>query len=218
MQGGFAGLARSRAPCHRRAMSLRPRRLALPKGARVFSPGEPCPGFVLLEEGTIRVSLTAGNGREVVLYRVQPGDVCLQTFSCLINHETYRAAGVAESDLAGVLLPPALFHERMAADADFRAGIFTSVARRFGDFEQLVEDVALIGFDARLARALLRLRDVEGRIVATHEQLAVETASGRAFVSRRLAEFARQGLVRPGRGSIDVTDVAALERIAADER
>ncbi|MGP1356634.1 Crp/Fnr family transcriptional regulator [Roseicyclus sp.] len=199
-------------------MSLRPRRLSLPKGARVFSPGEPCPGFVQLEEGTIRVSLTAANGREVVLYRVQPGDVCLQTFSCLINHATYRATGVAETALSGILLPPALFHDRMAGDAGFREGIFTSVARRFGDFERLVEDVALIGFDARLARALLRLRDGEGRVPATHEQLAVETASGRAFVSRRLAEFARQGLVRPGRGWIDLVDVAGLERIAADER
>jgi CRP/FNR family transcriptional regulator len=47
----------------------------------------------------------------------------------------------------------------MAEDPEFRADIFGSVARRFGDFEQLVEDVALIGFDARLARTLLRLRD-----------------------------------------------------------
>jgi CRP/FNR family transcriptional regulator len=95
----------------------------------------------------------------VVLYRVQPGDVCLQTFSCLINHSTYRAEGVAETDLSGTLLPPDLFQARMAEDPEFRADIFSSVARRFGDFEQLVEDVALIGFDARLARVLLRLRN-----------------------------------------------------------
>jgi CRP/FNR family transcriptional regulator len=52
----------------------------------------------------------------------------------------------------------------------------------------------------------------------THEQLATETASGRAFVSRRLAEFARAGLVAPGRGWIDLSDVRGLERIAADTR
>ena len=69
----------------------------------------------------------------------------------------------------------------MAEDAEFRDGIFSSIARRFGDFEQLVEDVALIGFDARLARALLRLRNGSTRVAATHEQLATETASGRAF-------------------------------------
>jgi CRP/FNR family transcriptional regulator len=221
MQGGFH-CHRPLAVCDHRAilgpMTTRLRRITLPKGARVFSPGEPCPGFVLLDSGTIRVSLSAENGREVVLYRVQPGDVCLQTFSCLINHTTYRAEGVAETDLSGTLLPPEMFHARMAEDADFRADIFRSVARRFGDFEQLVEDVALIGFDARLARTLLRLRDANDRVTATHEQLATETASGRAFVSRRLAEFARAGLVTPGRGWIDLTDIAGLERIAADHR
>jgi CRP-like cAMP-binding protein len=162
MQGGFhrmRPLARREPRAILGPMSTRLRRISLPKGSRVFAPGEPCPGFVLLDSGTIRVSLAAENGREVVLYRVQPGDVCLQTFSCLINHTTYRAEGVAETDLSGTLLPPELFHTRMAEDPDFRADIFGSVARRFGDFEQLVEDVALIGFDARLARTLLRLRD-----------------------------------------------------------
>ena len=199
-------------------MSIRTRRLSLPKGAVVFAPGDPCPGFVQLETGTIRVSLAAENGREVVLYRVQPGDVCLQTFSCLINDAPYRAEGVAETDLTGTLLPPEAFHARLGEDATFRAAIFSSVARRFGDFEQLVEDVALIGFDARLARTLLRLRDGDDRVAATHDRLATETASGRAFVSRRLADFARQGLVVPGRGWIDLTDIAGLERIAADAR
>ncbi|KPQ13265.1 MAG: CRP/FNR family transcriptional regulator, anaerobic regulatory protein [Rhodobacteraceae bacterium HLUCCO18] len=216
---GVAGaLARALPRAIVRPMSTRTRRLSLSKGSVVFSPGDPCPGFVQLESGTIRVSLSAGNGREVVLYRVQPGDVCLQTFSCLINHGTYRADGVAETDLSGTLLPPALFHARMAEDPAFRDAIFNSVARRFGDFEQLVEDVALIGFDARLARTLLRLRDGADRVTATHEQLATETASGRAFVSRRLAELARQGLVAPGRGWIDLTDIPGLERIAADQR
>jgi CRP-like cAMP-binding protein len=134
MQGGFH-CHRPLAVCDHRAilgpMTTRLRRITLPKGARVFSPGEPCPGFVLLDSGTIRVSLSAENGREVVLYRVQPGDVCLQTFSCLINHTTYRAEGVAETDLSGTLLPPEMFHARMAEDADFRADIFRSVARRF---------------------------------------------------------------------------------------
>jgi CRP/FNR family transcriptional regulator len=222
MQGPFRRLARALArPVPRAilpAMSTRVRRLSLPKGSVVFSPGDPCPGFVQLDSGTIRVSLAAENGRQVVLYRVHPGDVCLQTFSCLINHSTYRAEGVAETDLSGTVLPPDTFHDRMSDDPAFRDAIFASVARRFGDFEQLVEDVALIGFDARLARTLLRLRDDADRVTATHEQLATETASGRAFVSRRLAEFARQGLVAVGRGVIDLTDVNRMKRIAADER
>ncbi len=199
-------------------MSMRPRQLAAPKGTVLFSPGQPCPGFVTLRKGTIRVTLTAANGREVVLYRVRPGDVCLQTFSCLINHQTYGAEGVAETDLDGEILPAEAFRDRLASNADFRDTVFSAVARRFSDFEQLVEEVALTGFDTRLARALLRLADGAGRVSATHERLAAETASGRAFVSRRLNEFAALGLVELGRGAIALLDVPRLERIAAESR
>lgn len=191
--------------------------LHCPAGTVLFRPGQDCPGFVRLHKGSLRVTLTAANGREVVLYRVAAGDVCLQTFSCLTEGLRYSAEGIAETDLVGEILPHALFRSRMADDSVFRNEVLSAIARRFADFEKLVEDVALTGFDTRLARALLRLADATDEITATHDSLAVETASGRAFVSRRLAEFSRQGLVRTARGHILLLDRAGLERIAADE-
>ena len=187
------------------------------RGEVLFSPGSPCPGFVMLDAGTLRVTLTAANGREVVLYRVSPGDVCLQTFGCLMEGRDYAAEGVAETDLKGRIVPAGAFRRRIAEDAAFRESILTAVSRRFHDFEQLVEDVALTGFDTRLARTLLRLAGAGDEVRATHEGLAAETASGRAFVSRRLAEFHRRGLVEGRRGVLRILDRAGLERIAADD-
>ncbi|MCU9836664.1 Crp/Fnr family transcriptional regulator [Ruegeria sp. WL0004] len=191
--------------------------LDCPPGTVLFRAGQECPGFLRLDEGSIRVTLTAVNGREVVLYRVGPGDVCLQTFACLTEGRGYSAEGVTESRVRGTLIGHAEFRRAMAEDEAFRSEILHAVARRFADFEHLVEDVALTGFDTRLARALLRLAQGD-TVAATHEALAAETASGRAFVSRRLAEFARQGLVELGRGRVKLRDRAGLERIAAEER
>lgn len=199
-------------------MTSRPRQLKLTRGTTLFSAGAPCRGFVELTRGTIRVSMTAANGREVVLYRVGPGDVCLQTFSCLIHDRAYRAEGVAETDLEGRILPPDAFRDRLANDAAFRDEIFRAVARRFADYEELVETVALTGFDTRLARALLRLADASGDVRATHEHLAAETGSARAVVSRRLGALAEQGLVALRRGRVSLLDVGELQRIAAGER
>lgn len=190
--------------------------LTCPAGTVLFSPGQECPGFVRLSQGTIRVTLSAANGREVVLYRVSRGDVCLQTFACMTDGRRYSAEGVAESDITGEIMPHAQFRKAMAEDAEFRAEIMIGVAHRFADFEQLVEDVALTGFDARLARVLLRLASESGQITATHDALAVETASGRAFVSRRLREFARQGLVEPGRGQLRLLNRDGLQQIAVE--
>lgn len=194
------------------------RQFNAPAGKVLFQPGRDCPGFLLLSRGTIRVTLTGPTGRAVVLYRVGPGDVCLQTFSCLVNGTVYGAEGVAETDLAGALVPASDFRTRFAQDAAFRDRIMRSVATRFSEYQQLVEDVALTGFDARLAKALLRLRDADNRVTATHGELAEETASGRAYVSRRLAEFARLGLVRQLEGGIEILAARDLERIVADAR
>lgn len=187
------------------------------RGQVLFSPGTACTGFVVLEEGTIRVTLTAPNGREVVLYRVEPGQVCLQTFGCLMDGRDYAAEGVAETAIRGHIVPPAEFRRRLAEDDAFRARVLNAVASRFHDFERLVEDVALTGFDTRLARALLRLARDGDTVTATHEQLAAETASGRAFVSRRLGEFQRRGLVEVGRGTLRITDPEGLMRLSEEE-
>ncbi|MBF9059420.1 helix-turn-helix domain-containing protein [Rhodobacterales bacterium HKCCSP123] len=193
------------------------RRFAARAGDVLFQPGSACPGFLVLDKGTIRVTLTAANGREVVLYRVTAGTVCLQTFTCLVEDRHYSAEGVVEEDVEGELIPAGDFRRRLAEDDGFRVLVFDGVAQRFTEYQRLVEEVALTGFDARLARVLMRL-ETGGFVAATHSALAAETASGRAFVSRRLAEFARGGVVAQEKGGVRITDRAALERIAADTR
>lgn len=188
-----------------------PHRLSVPAGTVLFRPDDACGGYVIVHSGSIRVVLTAENGREIVLYRVRPGDVCLQTFSCLVEHRAYSAEGIAETDLVADVVAPDDFDRRLAEDTAFRNQLFAAVAHRFADLEQLVEDVALTGFEARLARLLLRLADATGRIEATHESLAAEAGSGRAVVTRQLGRFTRDGLVSMTRGQLQIIDRAALE-------
>ena len=195
------------------------RKFAAAKGSVLFSPGEPCPGYIVLSSGTIRVTLSGSSGREVVLYRVRPGEVCLQTFACLVEGRTYGAEGIAETDLDGEMIPASQFQSRLEEDRAFREQVLGSVATRFGEYQQLIEDVALTAFDARLAKVLLRLADEAGMVEATHAALAAETASGRAYVTRRLTEFARRGLVEQrNSGGIAILQSATLQRIATGER
>jgi len=189
-----------------------------PQGKLIFQPGQPCPGFVKLTEGTIKVTLTGPSGRDVVLYRVRPGEICLQTLSCLINNEPYGAEGVAETALSGELVLAEDFRSRFTDDEVFRDMIMCSVATRFVEYQQLVEDIALTGFDARLAKVLLRQADEKEMVIATHSELATETAPGRAYVTRRLAEFARKGWVNQLDDGIAIRNKPQLEQLAAGTR
>lgn len=124
--------------------------------------------------------------RDVVLYRVRPGEVCLQTLSCLIGDQSYVAEVVAEADLSGERGAASGFRAKFAKDEAFRDVIMASIPQRFAEYRQLVEDVRQTGFDARLAKMSLRFVTPEGRVGATDSDLATETASGQAYVSRRL--------------------------------
>jgi CRP/FNR family transcriptional regulator len=188
--------------------------LSLPAGAVLFRPNDDCPGFVVVKHGQIKVSLTSESGREIVLYRVQPGDVCLQTFSCLSRKTPYAAEGRVEEALVGVIIPPALFDRLMADVPTFRAEVFAAVARRFSEFQRMVETLAFMGLEARLAAALLKLSGGRNEVEATHEALAVEIGSAREVVSRQLHHFAERGLVETSRGRVKILSREALARLA----
>ena len=198
------------------AQGAETRAISVPRGTSLFFPGDACAGFVVVHAGTIVVTLTAENGREIVLYRVGPGDICLQTFGCLVGGGTYTAQGSAETDLAIEMIPAGDFERRMATDPAFRRQLLVAVAARFGDLERLVADVALSSIALRLARALLRLADADGVVLATHEALATEIGSAREVVSRQLGHMARDGLIETTRGHIALLNRPALRALASE--
>jgi CRP/FNR family transcriptional regulator len=182
----------------------------LPAGTPLFGEGTPCRQFPLVLEGAIRVT-KAGEGRELQLYRVTPGESCVLTSSCLVARRDYPATGMVEQDVRLVVLPLPLFDDLMATHAPFRRYVFSLFAERLTELMSLVEAVAFHRLDRRLAGALLG----KGRVVhATHQQLADELGSVREIVTRVLRSYSDQGLVRLGRGSIEVLDAVALRRTA----
>lgn len=185
-----------------------------PIGAVLFRPGDECAGFVVVKSGCIRVSLLSAGGREIVLYRVRPGEICMQTFGCLVEGRRYHAEGIVEADVVGELIPVVEFNRRIASDEAFRQQVLGAVARRFADFEQVVETLAFAGLEQRVAQAILRLSEGRGEVHATHEQIAVEIGSAREAVSRQLAQLARNGLVATHRGAIELLDRGGLLRLA----
>ena len=65
-------------PADRLAALLPPQAfMHLPAGTQVFAEHQPCQGFPLLLEGSIKVIKLAASGRELMLYRVAPGGSCV---------------------------------------------------------------------------------------------------------------------------------------------
>jgi CRP/FNR family transcriptional regulator len=183
----------------------------VPAGTIMFDTHTPCGGFPFVLSGTIRVLQRYPNGREMPLYRVQPGESCLLSGSCLLGHTDYTATGVADTDVDLLILPPADFHALIASDAAFRDHVFGLFGERLATLLSLVEAIAYQKLDQRLAALLLAKGDT---VHATHQALADELGSVREIVSRLLRAFEDKGWVDLARERIRVTDRDALTALA----
>ena len=185
--------------------------MRLPAGTVVFDENQPCQGFPLLLCGSIRVIKAAANGRELQLYRVNPGESCILTSSCLLGHSNYHARGVAEQNIEIVALPPATFRTLLSRHEPFRDYIFSLFSERLTDLMQLVSAVAFQKLDQRLAALLIAK---PSPIHITHQALADELGSVREIVSRLLKNFAEQGWVKLGREQIEIINASALKKFS----
>jgi CRP/FNR family transcriptional regulator len=191
-------------------------RMQLPAGTQLFAERQPCQGFPLLLEGSIKVVKTAASGREMLLYRVEPGESCIITSSCLLGHAPYTARGETETPATLLILPSGIFDRLVAEQAQFRDFVFHLFSERLAELMQLVEEVAFHRLDQRLAKLLLAKPGET--LHATHQQLAEELGSVREIVSRLLKGFAAQGLVSLGREQIAILDRSGLKALAEASR
>lgn len=184
--------------------------LQVQPGAVLFDEGAPCRGFPFVLSGEVRVARGAPQGRALELYRVQAGEVCIVSASCLFGQSELSAHGATVQATRLVLLPPALFM-RWCAHEPFRRFVFGVFASRLADLIALAEAVAFQRLDQRLAAALL---GHGGTLHTTHQQLADELGTVREMVTRLLRRFEREGWLRLGRERIELLDAAALRRLA----
>lgn len=187
--------------------------MAAPAGTLLFDTGHACQALPLVLSGSIRVCKRAENGREISLYRVRKGELCIVTVSCLLGGEAYPATGIAETEVTAVALPRPLFLHLTETHPPFRQAVFHLFAERLSGLMQLVEEVAFRKLDQRLA-ALLAAR--APLVLGSHQRLADELGSVREIVSRLLKQFEDQGWLRLGRERVEVLRPDALHDYAAN--
>ena len=191
-------------------------RMTLAAGTRVFGPGERCEGLPLMLTGEVRVQMTGASGNEIVLYRIKGGEMCPLSLACLLAAGNHQSEAIVETDAQVLLLPARLTERLMNEEAAFRKGVLESYGQRLQSLMLVIEEVAFQRMDRRLAERLLQ-RQHDGRLNATHQDLAVELGTAREVVSRLLKEFERRGCVHLERGLIEIQDDMALREMAGLE-
>ena len=178
--------------------------------------GDACDSVTLLAAGRVRVVKRRASGREITLYTVGAGEMCVLEVLAVLVGTPYRAEALIEEPVSGIAVPADVFRAVVDREPGLRTSLYGSFEGRLAFALDMVGDVALGSLEARLAGLVLRHAGESVDVHLTHERLAHELACAREAVSRILGGWERAGFVRLGRAHVCVLDAERLAELADD--
>ncbi len=171
--------------------------------------------FVLT--GMLRVFKTGETGRELTLYRIEHGESCILTATCILNGKRFPAIAEAEGSTEVLLVPAGLLVRFVEDYSEWRRFVFGLYSKRLETVLSLVEEVAFHHIDERIAGYLLKFgADEDGVVSRTHGEIASELGTSREVVTRILRDFESRGTIETFRGKIVIRQRNDLERISGN--
>lgn len=185
------------------------------KGAQVHSGGQECLGLLLVLSGEIRTYLLSDEGREITLFRLYPGDLCVLSASCVLSQISFDTQLTAQQDTQVLVIPANVVARIKDTNLAARCYLYELATQRFSDVMWAMQQLLFQQLDQRLAAFLLAeyRRTGSPTVAMTHEQLAQQISSAREAVARILKQFAEDGLVELKRGAITILNPAGLESL-----
>ena len=189
----------------------------VPRGALLHGGSADCVGLFLVRAGQLRAFILSDEGREVTLYRLFPGDICLFSGSCMFSQLRFDIHVEAEEGSLLWVIPPTVYQQLMEASAPLANFTSQLLSARFADVMWLLDQILFRRIDSRLAAFLLEESAIQktDRLSITHERIARHLGSAREVVTRMLKYFQQEGMVSLSRGTVALTDRDALARLAA---
>ena len=185
------------------------------KGTNIHN-GNECTGIILIRSGSLRLYILSDEGKEITLYRLFPGEMCMLSASCVLNNITFDVFVDSEENSECIIVGGCAY-AALAERCD-AAKIFAleTALSRFSDVMWVMQQILFMSMDKRLAIFLLDEVSKSGSdtVRLTHEQIAKYMGSAREVVTRMLKYFSSEGIVELSRGGIKVTDLKRLRSLA----
>lgn len=185
------------------------------KGTTIHD-GSECSGVFLIRSGCLRVYMMSEKGKDITLYRLYPGDMCMLSASCVIQAITFDVMIDAEEDSECYVISGPAFASVSENNPKIKIFSLETAVSRFSDVMWVMQQILFMGMDQRLA---IFLSDESQRIGSdviplTHEQIAKYMGSAREVVTRMLKYFASEGIVELSRKGVKILDKKRLRELA----
>ena len=175
-----------------------------------------CTGILLVLSGELRSYFLSEDGREVTLYRLLPGSLCILSASCVLETITFDVSIDAEVDTDLLVVRADVFNRLTKENIYMDRDVHKEAVARFSDVMWTMQQVLFMKLDRRLAIFLTEevLDRGADTLRMTHDQIARHVGSAREVITRMLKYFAAEGLVELDRGTVTVTDPDGIRALA----
>lgn len=186
------------------------------RGAVIHRGGLECTGVLVIRSGQIRAYSLSADGREITLYRLFEGDLCLFSAPCMMRSIQFDVTFQAEKDTVYWDIPAEVYRQIMEQSAPVANFTNEIMATRFSEVMWLMEQILWKRFDQRLAGFLLEEAGIESTNVLriTQEAIGRHMGNPREVVTRMLKYFSGEGYVRLSRGTVELCNIKKLREIA----
>jgi CRP/FNR family transcriptional regulator len=165
--------------------------------------GDQCQDFVLMLSGEKRIYKVGGSSREITLYEIGPGDICVLNASCILSNTKLPANAITTSETEVLLLSSQHFLDMIAGYEEMRTFVHSHINAGMNSIMTLVSEIVFGKMDERLINYLIE-KSENNNLKRTHQHIAQDLGTSREVVSRLLKDFERQGLVLLSRNFIQL--------------
>ncbi len=185
-------------------------------GENIHGGDNNCLGVLIVKKGCIRSYMLSEQGKDITLYRLYSGDICMLSASCILSNVTFDIHVDAEAETEVLVISSNIFSKLIAKNIYVENFSYKVTADKFSDVMWAMEQILFMSFDKRLAIFLLdEASKQHGHTIhLTHEQIAKYMGSAREVISRMLKYFVTEGLITSHRGEITLIDLPKLKKLA----
>ncbi len=190
------------------------------RGANIFQQGDEGSSMMAVLRGRVRVSAVSGEGKEVTLNMIGPGEVFGEI--ALLDGKPRSANVTAAEDTLLLVVERRYFVPYLMKNGDLYLRMLVVLCERLRRTSMALEELALFELPARLARLLLKLADDYGRpgrqgiridLKVSQRDLANQVASSRETVNKQLRAWREDGVVEVDAGYIVIRRLEALKTL-----
>jgi CRP/FNR family transcriptional regulator, cyclic AMP receptor protein len=192
----------------------------VPRGATIFSKGDPGSGLMGVLAGAVKVSVASSEGKDIVLNVFREGDVFGEI--ALLDGRPRTADANAMSDCELVVIERRDFIPFLTSNPDVAIKLIEILCSRLRRTTEQVQDVTFLNLPARLAKTLLELTaakegsEAKGKVAITQREISQMIGRSRESTNKQLRAWVKRGWVRLERGGVMVLAPDKLAALAVE--